>query len=66
MPRLSAPVDELQQLARGLSRSDNFLVRLSIDLWCEQGEALIVDLFDLDCEVFDSVLDAMRDLRGGV
>lgn len=47
-PRLSRPADELLTMARDLSSSEQVLVSLCVDLWCEGAGTRVNDLLCLD------------------
>lgn len=64
LPRLRVPAHELVANSRGLCSGDVILLRLAIDLWCEQGEALVNDLLSLDDPYFQKSLIALIEVRG--
>lgn len=63
-PRLRAPASVLLKQARCLASGDNILVRVALDIWCDQGKAAVYELFNLDSHVFMRVLEALAKLRG--
>jgi hypothetical protein len=63
-PRLRAPASLLLKQARGLASGDNILVRVALDIWCDQGKAAVHELFNLESHVFMRVLEALAKLRG--
>ena len=57
-PELSGSPDRLIQKAQGFSSGDYLLVKLCIDIWCEQGDFQIHELFNLDPDVLKLTLRA--------
>ncbi len=64
-PQLKDSPDRLLLAARGLCSSEYLLLRLALDLWCEQGQVKIHELFNLEPEVFAVILQALKGLRDG-
>jgi len=46
LPLLRCLPEELVQQAQGLSSSKELLVRLALDLWCEQGDVFFWEMLD--------------------
>jgi len=62
-PQLRLPPAELLKAARSFSSGDYILVKLAVDLWCEQGQVFIHELFNLDSVNFDLALKALKALQ---
>ncbi len=62
-PQLRLPPAELLRAAQGFSSGDYVLIKLAVDLWCEQGHVFIHELFNLDCVNFDLALKALKFLQ---
>ena len=60
--QLRLPVDRLLKEARGLSSGEYLLVKIAIDLWCEQGQVQIHQLLNLDPVNFKLALTALAEL----
>lgn len=64
-PKLRQPADELLKAARGLSSGEYLLVKLALDLWCEQGQMTLTELLELEEPVFCRALQMFVQLRQG-
>ena len=62
-PKLRLPADELIQEAIGLCSSDYVVVKLAVDLWCEQGKIPVHELLSLDEPLFSRTLRALAQTR---
>ncbi len=62
-PKLRLPPEELLRTAQGFSSGDYVLVKLAIDLWCEQGQVFVHELFNLDPVNFNLALKALHGLQ---
>jgi hypothetical protein len=58
-PRLRLSAQELLCKAKGLARSDQILIRLALDLWCDEPFVGVSELFELDPEPLRQVLAAL-------
>ena len=58
--RLRFPADVLKKNCRGMSSGDQVLIKIAIDLWCEQGGVKITELQSLDCHLRGRVLKAIE------
>jgi hypothetical protein len=63
-PRLRQPPEQLLQTARGLSSGDYTLVKLAVDIWCEQGEIRVHELFRLEQDDFIRALRSLGHCLG--
>lgn len=63
-PKLRRPADELLIASSGLSSGDRLLVKLAIDLWCEQGQMSVSELLTLEEPMFSRALRVFGQLRG--
>ena len=59
LPRLRLPADELIQGAQGMCGEDYLLVKLAVELWCEQGKIPVHELLSLDEPLFSRALAAL-------
>jgi hypothetical protein len=57
-PRLKSEPEKLLKSARSLSSGEFILIKLAIDIWCSEGQLKVYELFELDSELFASVLKA--------
>jgi hypothetical protein len=64
LPRLRQPADELMKAARGFPSGERLIVKLAIDLWCEQGQIFVHELLILEDPLFSKALSALRELHG--
>lgn len=60
IPQLRLPPEELLREALGFSSGDLILVRIAIDLWCEQGNLPLHQVFGLDSLNFKLTLQALE------
>jgi hypothetical protein len=58
--RLRFPAEVLKKNCRGMSSGDQVLIKIAIDLWCEQGGARITDLQSLDSHLTGRVSKALE------
>lgn len=58
-PRLRGPADEIIKSARGMSSGDYLLVKLAVELWCEQGQIPVHELLSFDEPFFSRALTAL-------
>jgi len=58
--RLRHPAEVLKNKSSGLSSGDRVLIKIAIDLWCEQGGAQITDLQSLDPQLVRRVLRVLE------
>jgi|GEM_PF-6834089 len=63
-PRLKAPTSVLLKQARVFASGDNILVRVALDIWCDQSKTAVHELFNLVSHVFMRVLETHAKLRG--
>lgn len=63
-PKLNDTSENLLRRARGCSRGDYLLIKLCLDIWCEQGKIQVHELFELDRDIFISTLRAFEQLVG--
>lgn len=61
-PKLRGTPDALLAQARGLSSGELILIKLTLDLWSEQGHLRVLELFSLDADIFMQVLEAVKSL----
>lgn len=59
-PELKNSADELLNEARGFSSTDYLLVKLCLDLWCDQGKFKVHELFKLEPDIFKQALQALE------
>lgn len=59
---LKNSADELLKEARGFSSEDYLLVKLCLDLWCDQGKFNVHELFNLEPDIFNQALQALEHL----
>ena len=62
-PRLNSNPDHLLRSARGFSSGEYILIKICLDLWCENGKINVHELFHLDRDLFNLTLTALRHLR---
>lgn len=62
-PKLRLPADELIQAAQGMCSHDYLLVKLTVELWCEQGKLQVHELLSLEEPLFSRTLVALASLR---
>lgn len=62
-PKLNASPEETLVLAKGFCYTDRILIKLAVDIWCGFGGVSIMELLDLDPEVFNLVLRSLSMLR---
>jgi len=60
-PNLRLPVDSLLKTASGFCSTDYLLIKLSIDIWCEQGSFNFHQLFNFEPEIFKRILLALTE-----
>jgi hypothetical protein len=60
LPRLRQSPEQIVRNARGLSSGEYILVKLAVDIWCEQGQLLVSQLFELDSDNFNRALRALK------
>jgi hypothetical protein len=58
-PKLRLPADEIIKSARGMPLGDYLLIKLAIELWCEQGKIRVHELLSLDEPLFSRALVAL-------
>jgi hypothetical protein len=58
--KLDSGPDKIISRSRGLCYSDQVLVRLAMDLWCDHGQISVHELFSLDFNIFESALSAIK------
>lgn len=56
---LDSPVNLMRQ-ARHLSSSDYLLIKICLDIWCEQGQVQVHELFNLEPDHFNLTLNAFK------
>lgn len=61
-PKLSESPDLLLKKALSFPSHDYLLVKLCLNIWCEQGKFEVHELFNLDYDVFIVVLNALAEL----
>ena len=59
-PRLNSSPEDLLREGRGFCRSDYMLIKICVDLWCEQGEIKLHELFSLEQSTLNRVLRAIQ------
>lgn len=58
--RLRFSAEALKRNCRGMSSGDQILIKIAIDLWCEQGGTQITDLQSLDSNLVRRVLKVLE------
>ena len=61
-PQLKCAPQDLLCQAKGFSSSEYLLVRICLNLWCEQGQLEVHELFNLDPDLFKLTMTALAQL----
>ena len=62
-PQLRKPAEELLFACKGLSSTEYTLTKLALDIWGGYQYTQIADLFEIEPEIFELFLKAMRLLK---
>lgn len=58
-PKLNAPPDAIIKRAKKLCSEDYFLIRLSVNLWCDQGNVSAHELLECEPDTFKRVINTL-------
>ncbi len=61
--RLNSNPDQLLRCSRGFASGEYILIKICLDLWCENGKISVHELFHLDLDLFNLTLKALRHSR---
>ena len=61
-PKLTNSPVNLMRRARSLSSTDYLLIKICLDIWCEQGQVQVYELFNLEPELLNLTLLAFKRL----